>query len=544
MTNARPTTIARLHGALLYALAGAACAQGAPGDITADVPAPVDVAVVSPPFDILEFRVEGNTLLTRRQLEDAVSPFMGERRAIADVKAARVKLEAAYHEAGWLTVQVDIPEQAVTSGVVTLKVGEAPIGQVRITGSRYYTHGMIRSTVPSLNEGRVPNFNTVQKEMAQLNRSASRRVRPLLRPSDTPGMVDVELQVADQSPLRGGIEVNNRHSIGTSSSRLQGYLRYDNLFQRDHSLMLYYLVAPENVGDVRALSVAYTIPTAAGPSWAFYAVRARSDIATIGSLNVIGNGQLFGARRIAPLPAVGRFSHSWTLGIDYKDFGDELRFRQFGTFPRNVTYMPLSAQYNATWSGGAESRPDTTSLEAGAHVLAVGMRSEQAEFDNRRKGAEPTYMILRGGLSRDQALGARASLLAKADVQLASGPLVSAEQFTGGGADNGRGYREIECLGDLGSRGSVEARLPVGAGQGAGADAPSLVRTFFEAARLQTLQPLPGAASHCSLASVGIGLRHTVAGLRLNVDVAQALQSTANTRSGDVRLHVRANYDF
>ena len=40
-------------------------------------------------FDILEFQVEGNTKLTKMQVEAAVYPQMGEKRTIVDVEQAR-----------------------------------------------------------------------------------------------------------------------------------------------------------------------------------------------------------------------------------------------------------------------------------------------------------------------------------------------------------------------------------------------------------------------------------------------------------------------
>src|SRR5271169_6611660 len=46
-----------------------------------------------PAFDILEFRVEGNTVLSSRDIERALMPFLGEKRHFADVEGARKALE-------------------------------------------------------------------------------------------------------------------------------------------------------------------------------------------------------------------------------------------------------------------------------------------------------------------------------------------------------------------------------------------------------------------------------------------------------------------
>jgi hemolysin activation/secretion protein len=71
-------------------------------------------------FDIMEYRIQGNTVLSSDNIEQAVYPFLGEAKSIDDVELARSALEKTFHDAGFLTVLVNIPEQDVGSGVVKL----------------------------------------------------------------------------------------------------------------------------------------------------------------------------------------------------------------------------------------------------------------------------------------------------------------------------------------------------------------------------------------------------------------------------------------
>src|SRR5580692_8777736 len=56
-----------------------------------------------PPFDVMEYDVEGNTLLKPIDIERAVTPFLGEKKTIKDVEAARARLEQVYHDRGYKT---------------------------------------------------------------------------------------------------------------------------------------------------------------------------------------------------------------------------------------------------------------------------------------------------------------------------------------------------------------------------------------------------------------------------------------------------------
>src|SRR6188474_3090186 len=123
-------------------------------------------------FDVFEYRVEGATLLPVALIEEAVYPHLGEQKTLDDVERARDALERAYHAAGYLTVLVTIPQQKVEEAVVRLAVTEAPVARLRVMESRYFSPADIKDTIPELAEGNVPNFTEMQKQLANLNRSA------------------------------------------------------------------------------------------------------------------------------------------------------------------------------------------------------------------------------------------------------------------------------------------------------------------------------------------------------------------------------------
>ncbi|HUI60127.1 MAG TPA: POTRA domain-containing protein, partial [Steroidobacteraceae bacterium] len=276
---------------------------GAPAS-TAAPPAAAQPAAApaSPGFDLLEFQVEGNTLLQPIDIERAVTPYLGEHRSIKDIEAARTRLEKTYHDRGYKTVLVNIPEQRIAAGVVRLRVTEAAVGKLHVAGSQYHSLEAIREKMPQLSEGTVPDFAEVQKELGTVNRSADLKVTPVLKASDTPGRVDVDLMVKDKLPLHATVEVDNRYSANTSHLRTIGELRYDNLFQSGQSLGIQYQVAPTHPDDARIWSFSYVIPTANSFVWALYAVHSDSNIAAVGDLSVIGKGNIFGLRFIEPLP--------------------------------------------------------------------------------------------------------------------------------------------------------------------------------------------------------------------------------------------------
>jgi len=521
--------------------------------LRAQEPAPAAASSAQRSFPILEYRIEGNTLLPRIDIERAVTPYLGPDRSIKDVEAARQGLEKRYHDRGYQTVLVNIPQQEISAGIVRLTVIEAPVGRLEVKGSRFHSLQVIRLTIPELAPGVTPDFRLAQQQLADLNRSQDLHVTPVLRASMTPGQVDVDLDVQDQLPLHESLEVNNRYSPNTAHLRVIGELSYDNLFQRNQSASIQYQIAPEDPPNAEIWSVSYVIPTGGGPVLALYVLHSDSNIAAVGDLNVIGNGRIYGARFIAPLAsASANFFHNVTVGFDYKDFRQNVTLQGSDVAASPAAYPPFSLQYTATWLGvqdtaqhaaaattGARS---STTLDAGLSFLVRGFFTNAAQFSTKRAGAGPSFAILRPALQRQQLLIDDWSLVTKLEGQLASGPLISNEQYGAGGVDSVRGYAESERLGDDGVRESIELRTPQLLARRAPHFEQSYLYAFADAAQLTITDPLPGQISTYHLDSVGIGLRLKLGGLSVDLDGARAGTAGYITRAGSYSAQFRINY--
>jgi hemolysin activation/secretion protein len=523
--------------------------EQAPDGVTPAAGQPAADARTEPRFDILEYRVEGNSVLTREQIERAVYPYLGPRRTIADVERARGSLEKAYRDAGYATVLVDIPEQKVSAGSVALEVTEGRLSRVRVKGSRYHSLSRIRGQLPVLEPGTVPHMPVLQEQLAAVNRaSADRQLTPVFRAGDTPGTVEVDLRVRDELPLHASIELNNRYTQDTEKLRLLASLRYDNLWQREHSAVLQYQTSPQDTDQVEVLAANYVLrANAARDVLAFYGVKSDSRVAAIGDIAVLGAGNVLGARWIRGLGGNTSLQNSLVFGIDAKDFTEDV---QFGTdsFQTPIRYYPLTLGYNGSLpdargrtSFGASLNFSLRSLSA-RPVDCGGFPSDQ--FECKRSGARPNYLYLKGDYQRSRTFENGWGTSVQAEGQLASQPLISNEQFSAGGQDSVRGYLESERLGDQALRVALELRTP-----GLGGTRAWLQElhglTFVEGASLRLKNPLPDQDARYSLASIGLGARFGAwKHLRGEVYWAHALRDGAITLKGDNRGHFRLEAGF
>jgi len=500
---------------------------------------------------IQEYQIKGAHQLTRTEIEEAVYPYLGPGRTRDDVEKARSALEKEYQAKGYQTVSVQIPAQPWKDGSIVLEVTEAPVGRLRVHGAHYFLPSRIREMAPSLAEGRVLNFNDVNRDIIALNQLSDQRVTPSLRPGLTPGTVDIDLDVKDTFPLHGSLELNNRYSANTSELRLDGALSYDNLWQLGHSVGGSFELSPENPNQVKVFSGYYLarVPEMSWLSLVLQGTKQDSAVSTIGDLAVAGRGEVIGLQSIIVLPGSKQLSDTLSLGFNYKHneqdvtLGGQTNTTQTSsnTTQTSYYYFPFSVIYSATWLANTNQ----TEFNIGPTFGFRGLGSSPGAFEKGRFGSDGSFVYLRGDLSHTHELPAGFQLYGKIQGQIADHPLVSGEQFGGGGLGTARGYLEGEVFGDNAIFGTMELRSPSLFNLVGNKTSDWRVYLFAEGGILTLNQPLPQQTAEFDLASVGAGSRVRLADhFNGSIDLGVPLISQSQTTAYDLRLIFRLWVSF
>ncbi|WP_417318353.1 ShlB/FhaC/HecB family hemolysin secretion/activation protein [Erythrobacter aureus] len=551
-------------------MADPALAQDASGDsAVATGPAPAPTADEEFRFDVMEYVVRGNSVLSAADIQAVLMPFTGFGKTVPEVNAARAALEGAYRDRGYATVIVEVPEQDVSSGLVEFAITEGRIGQVRVTGADYVLPSEVKGSLPSLGKGEVPNVQVLRRELTAANARATRSITPEFKAGIAPGTVDVDLAVEDKRPWGASVELNDQFNRSTERLRLNLSAHYDNLWQAGHSVNIFYQTAPEDFDQISVISGSYYAPIGySRTSLLGYVVSSNTDVATVGGLAVVGNGLTLGGRVMHTLgnspPGVVQ---SLLFGADYKDYLDQIGLTdpetgEYLTFDTPVTYLPFTAQYR--WLGGSPGSNGEFSI--GATFAFEDFIGKQREFglvyDNpltpgvnemsigKRSGAQASFFYIYGSGVYNRQLSKGLDFRAALDWQLAPEPLISNEQFVLGGVGSIRGYREAEILGDSGARLSFELGYTIPVDKAG--DIDWRIAAFLEGGHAWNEDPLPEEESEFWLGSVGITTRFDAyRHLYGQFDLAYQFQSDpANSGQavkddfGDMRAHFKIGIKY
>lgn len=417
-----------------------------------------DAAKPEQHFDVLEYRVIGNTALPIRDIERVLYPLLGMNKSLKDVEAARGALETYYHDHGYGTVFVDIPPQTVTDGLVRLRVTEGRVEREQIGGAHYFPERDVIAALPAATPGTVLQLSKLQEELAAVNaQTPDRSVVPVLKAGSAPGTVDLALQVNDHLPLHGSLELNNQASVDTRSLRSIASLSYGDMFGRMDSLSFQYQTTPQQLDQVRVFAANYVFhPFESGLQPSIQYVNSNSNVAAVGTLGVLGIGEITGLRLAYPFLTTAESNQSVTAGIDYKHFRNLVNQNATTADDTPITYINLSAAYAGLW----RSQALTTAFSVTANAGPRNVVNNQDAFANDRDKARDNYFYLRADLTFDVKLPAGFDLRLRAAGQAAAEPLITNENFSIAGSDGVRGYLESEALGDQGLKETIQLNSP------------------------------------------------------------------------------------
>jgi hemolysin activation/secretion protein len=423
-----------------------------------------------------------------------------------------------------------------------LQVSENPIGRLSIRGSKFTSPHLLRKQAKSLTAGKLLNFDQFTKDNIAMNQARGRKVTPAINPGIEPGTFDVILNVEDEMPLHGSFELNNRYSKDTSPLRINAAISYENLWQLDHSAGLNFQIAPERTDDARVFS-AYYSARLGGPDgwlWTLSGTNQDSDISTLGGVAVVGRGEVVGLRAMKKLPQNDNLYHTFSVGMDYKNFKtDQITKKVVGKTP--ITYYPLTAQYSAYYKKGSNK----VDVNFAAIMNFRGMGSDSEEFNNKRFNSNGSFIYLRGDVSHTRDFKSYMQLFSKIQGQVSGQALINSEQFSAGGIGSVRGYLESASLGDDAILGTLELRTPSLLSKNASKTDDWRAYVFAEGGVTSIQDALPGQIDNEKLMSLGIGSRgRFFDSVNGSLDVGFPLTKLSNGYDRKALCSFRFWYDF
>ena len=412
-----------------------------------------------------EIRFDGNGVYSDEELRDVISVDLSKPLSTEDLEAIRKAVSRFYFSNGYVNSGAMIGEQDLSKGVLTVSVVEGALDKINVMGT-----GWLR---PSYVEKRIRSGVKTPLSMEDLKRSLEfvrrdekiRKINTALLPGDELGQSHLDVIVTENKLFDAGIGISNRRPPSVGAEEAEVYLGTRNLTSLGDTLRLNYTFTDEGMDEVDFdgadnYAVSYSLPLhTSGTSLELGTVR--SDYVILeepfDTLNIQSDTQMVSVGIRQPIYNDLKHEFSVSLKGERRQSETMVSGMPFSISPGSTDGMTRIAALRFSPEYVYRSSKRVIAVRT---TLSFGLDTQDPVLDESYMG--PEFFSWLTQASWVEAIGSSENLFAlKSYYQHTDERLISMEQFSLGGMNTIRGYRENQIIRDNAFSISPEVRIPI-----------------------------------------------------------------------------------
>ena len=167
-----------------------------------------------------EIAKQGDTLVSSPILHEAVVDYIDRELTLDEMNEVADLITMIYQERGYILARAIVPEQEIEGGILTIAILEGDVGEVKVSGQKYYNERVIRRNFLEQIKHGVIKEELLEKGLLLSQGLQSAETRVVLKPGEKTGSADIVLQTEDKLAFNWTLDFNN------FGSRLVGKDRY------------------------------------------------------------------------------------------------------------------------------------------------------------------------------------------------------------------------------------------------------------------------------------------------------------------------------
>jgi hemolysin activation/secretion protein len=404
--------------------------------------------------------VEGSTVFSAEELEAVIKPYENRELSFAELLQVRSAITKLYVDHGYVTSGAYIPPQTLEGGVVTIRVIEGTVEEINVTGLQHLRPGYVRSRLaiaarPPLNTNRLLEG----LQLLQLN-PLIRSISADLQAGTRPGTSVLQVTAQEADSFDAQITLDNGRSPSVGSFRRGVQLTEANLLGLGDGISVGYT----NTDGSNQFNGSYTLPLNPHNGTLQFSVgRTSSNVIEppFDALDIAANSHYYELTLRQPIAqspteefAVGVTASQQTSRATFAPFNTpEQPFPSLGADADGRTRI-TAVRFFQDWT-----KRSSQYVLAARSQFTVGLDLLNSTVSDN--APDSRFVSWRGQGQWVRLLAPDTLLLVRGDLQFSDSALVPLEQFSLGGQETVRGYRQDLLLADNGALFSTEVRIPV-----------------------------------------------------------------------------------
>jgi hemolysin activation/secretion protein len=408
----------------------------------------------SAPFLVKSILLSGNSVFDGTTLHALVVDAEGQSMTLPELGAVVARVSAYYHGHGYPLARAIIPAQTIKDGTVRVEIIEARYGQITLDNRSRVTDPLLQATLAPVQSGQVIGQAPLNHALLLLSDIPGAAVAATLKPGESVGTSDLEVQTAATSAVAGDGSVDNDGNRYTGRARLGGTVSLIDPLHHGDTLSLTGLTSGSgmNYGSVGYEALLNGAGTRMGGSYSALHYILGSTLAPLDGHGIADVESLWLKH---PFVRTQDFDVYGQIQYDHKHLNDDIGASDIHT-DRHLDDWTLSV---------AGDLRDSL-LSGGVNTWSLGWTPGHLGFDNAAAQladsatarTQGRFSIWNATFSRLQHVSAGDALYLTLTGQWSNSNLDPAEKMVAGGPFTVRAYDIGALSGDTGVLASAEFR--------------------------------------------------------------------------------------
>jgi hemolysin activation/secretion protein len=398
-------------------------------------------------------RIVGAQTQSVDRLQALLADAVGQELDLSGLQALADRITAHYRAQGYALARAWLPAQEIRDGEVEITVVEACLDKLNLRVAEGLPTEGVRARLGHLREGEPLMSSALEGDLLALSDVPGVRVQTVLRPGESMGTSELDIEVMPGERLSGVVGLDNLGNRSTGELRGTASLRVASPFLFGDALEASAAYAGRGLGYLR---VAWQAPWGAagwdiGVAQSLMHYRLGGEFASLQARGSASDSTLYAIKSLQRRRD-GRLRLE--LAFDRKRYDDEangaLAVKRVDALAVSVSGDRQAGEGSAWGSAGVV-----------AGRLRLDPANVEADAQGHRTAGSYARLVLQGGGERALADGLAGSL--RANAQWAAKNLDSSEKLALGGLQGVRAYPQGEASSDDALILSAELRWSLGA---------------------------------------------------------------------------------
>lgn len=402
-------------------------------------------------FELRGVTFEGNHVFTSQELGSVFAPLMGKRVSLAEVMTQVEAITQKYRDQGYFLSSAILPPQNTADGGLVIQVVEGYVSEVTIEGLPESEVEFVEGYAARIKDQKPARYDLLERLLLLLNDVRGFKVQAVISADPKQPGGSIVTLVSQFKFVEASATFDNYGTRYIGPYKLTGNMAFNSLLLPGGSFALRY-VTPTHPREMQFFEATHDQPLGTdGWNWG------------VGASHTNTRPQFL----MRPFNLKGKSDHAYT-NISYAF----IRSRQEtlkGVFEFNYMNVESTALGSRIYSDTIRNLRLGVSYDnimwQGVNMVAfdiyqgINVMGAPKKTDSSRAGAKNNSNKFVLSASRNQFFGDIFSFFALGTTQWTNSPQYSAQQFSFGGANFGRGYDPSQFLGDRGVAGKFELRM-------------------------------------------------------------------------------------